>query len=132
MLTKQAKYIVGFSLIAAILLYLALTSFKSSLQYYVTVSELEAKSDYYSTKVLKVAGHAHNIQRIEGEGGGSYSFIVDEGGKQLSVTYKGIVPDTFKEGSDVVVTGRMEPSGNFIATEILAKCASKYEAKMKP
>ncbi len=49
----------------------------------------------------------------------------------MNTSYKGFVPDTFKEGSDVVVTGSFDDKGSFVATEILAKCASKYEAKLE-
>lgn len=129
---KHAKYAVGFGLIALALVYLGLTSFRSSLQYYVTVTELMARTDYYSSKILKVAGHARAVVREETPDGGVYKFFVDEGGHTLAVEYKGIIPDTFKDGAEVVVTGRLGDNNIFIATEILAKCASKYEAKMKP
>jgi cytochrome c-type biogenesis protein CcmE len=41
----------------------------------------------------------------------------------------GRVPDTFKEGSQVVVTGAADDDGVFHATQLLAKCPSKYEAE---
>ncbi len=39
----------------------------------------------------------------------------------------GRIPDTFRDGSQVVVSGRMGPDGTFVATRLLAKCPSKYE-----
>ncbi|MBI2853705.1 MAG: cytochrome c maturation protein CcmE [Chloroflexi bacterium] len=63
--------------------------------------------------------------------------ITDEkdtaGPKQnLAVVYTGPMPDTFfadvKRGDvSMVVVGRMGPDGVFAATEVLSKCASKYE-----
>ena len=41
--------------------------------------------------------------------------------------YRGIAPDTFTDSVDVVVGGRMGADGTFRATELLAKCASRYE-----
>jgi cytochrome c-type biogenesis protein CcmE len=38
------------------------------------------------------------------------------------------VPDTFLDDAEVVVTGRLTPEG-FMATEMTAKCPSKYEEK---
>jgi cytochrome c-type biogenesis protein CcmE len=35
----------------------------------------------------------------------------------------------FKEGGDVVVTGKLDEAGVFQATDILTKCASKYQAE---
>jgi cytochrome c-type biogenesis protein CcmE len=43
------------------------------------------------------------------------------------VVYRGIAPDTFTDGVDVVVEGRMGEDGTFHATTLLAKCASRYE-----
>ena len=43
------------------------------------------------------------------------------------MVYRGIAPDTFTDSVDVVVSGRMGTDGTFQATELLAKCASRYE-----
>jgi hypothetical protein len=45
----------------------------------------------------------------------------------LRAYYTGIVPDTFKADSEVVLTGTMDDQG-FHATEMTAKCPSKYDA----
>ena len=45
----------------------------------------------------------------------------------VPVSYRGIAPDTFTDGVDVVVEGRMGQDGTFHATTLLAKCASRYE-----
>ncbi len=127
---KKYFYLIGFAVIVAAMAYLMTTSLKSSLQYYVTVNEaLAAKSDL-NDKVIKIAGSAKDIQRLEEDGRSLYKFKVIENANAIDVTYKGFVPDTFKEGSSVVVTGSLTDSGEFVATNILAKCASKYEAKM--
>jgi cytochrome c-type biogenesis protein CcmE len=47
----------------------------------------------------------------------------------LRVEYASLeTPDLFKDGAEVVVEGRLEPSGTFHATNLLAKCPSKFEA----
>jgi cytochrome c-type biogenesis protein CcmE len=128
---NNIKYLISFLIILGVLIYLVSTTFQSSLQYYVTVSELQAKESDYQDKTLKVAGVARNIQRTDGEYESKFDFTVVEGGKDLQVYFSGLVPDTFKDGSDVVVTGHLTPDGRFEADEILAKCASKYEAKIE-
>jgi cytochrome c-type biogenesis protein CcmE len=40
----------------------------------------------------------------------------------------GRIPDTFTDGSQVVVSGKMNATGAFQASQMLAKCPSKYEA----
>ena len=50
-----------------------------------------------------------------------------DGAQVVPVVYRGIAPDTFTDGVDVVVEGRMATDGTFHATTLLAKCASRYE-----
>ncbi|HSA60481.1 MAG TPA: cytochrome c maturation protein CcmE [bacterium] len=131
-MSKKLRYLLGFILflVSGFIVLVLSTTFRSSLQYYVTVSELRANEAKYEKSSLKVAGHASQIEKIEGAGKMSYRFRVDEGGASIPVAFTGFAPDTFKEGSEVVVTGRMNPDGSFAATDILAKCSSKYEAKI--
>jgi len=50
-------------------------------------------------------------------------------GDALSVTFASLeTPDLFKDGAEVVVEGRLTDAGDFHATNVLAKCPSKFEA----
>ena len=42
------------------------------------------------------------------------------------MAYTGILPDLFKEGQGVIAQGKMDPSGEFIADEVLAKHDENY------
>jgi len=53
-------------------------------------------------------------------------FTVSDDKASVPVTFRGIVPDLFKEGSGVVAEGRMEPGGTFVADNLLAKHDEKY------
>lgn len=53
-----------------------------------------------------------------------------ESGQTVAVFYQGAMPDTFKDESDVVLTGTYKGE-QFVATEVLAKCASRYEEKLE-
>ena len=55
------------------------------------------------------------------------SFSVTDGAEVIPVTYRGVIPDTFTDSVDVVVEGRYNKDGTFVATTLLAKCASRYE-----
>jgi cytochrome c-type biogenesis protein CcmE len=57
------------------------------------------------------------------------SFDVTDGRLSVPVVYTKEIPDTFKENGDVVVEGKLDPSGRFQAHHLLAKCPSKYEAE---
>ncbi len=52
-------------------------------------------------------------------------FTVFDGDARTPVTYRGIVPDLFREGSGVVAEGRLQ-GGRFIADSILAKHDERY------
>lgn len=65
-----------------------------------------------------------------------YRFKVQSNGKVVDASYKGIVPDTFKdrpgEEAEVVLKGQMTPTGFHVSPNgVTAKCPSKYEAAKK-
>jgi cytochrome c-type biogenesis protein CcmE len=97
-----------------------------SMQYYKYVDEVMAQPEAWQGKKLQVHGHvvAGSIARkpdtLE------YRFDVHRNGKTVRAYYTGIVPDTFKDESEIVLTGSLDASG-FHATEMTAKCPSKYE-----
>jgi cytochrome c-type biogenesis protein CcmE len=53
-------------------------------------------------------------------------FVVTDTEKDMPVTYKGILPDLFKEGKGAVAQGKLGPDGVFVATEVLAKHDENY------
>jgi cytochrome c-type biogenesis protein CcmE len=113
-------------LILGTLGYLAATGIQQSKSYYVTVTELRGMGNDAYVKRLRVAGIvvAGSIQRH----GTGADFVLDEQGKQLKVEYKGSEPppDTFKDESQALAEGTMGRDGIFHASELQAKCASKY------
>lgn len=54
------------------------------------------------------------------------SFVVSDGIAKVPVTFRGIVPDLFKEGSGVVAEGHRRADGTFVADNLLAKHDEKY------
>ena len=109
--------------------YLAVTAAQADKSYYVTIGELQAMGNKAYTRHLRVAGDvaANSIQR----NGTNARFVLTEQGHTLPVTYQGIEPppDTFKDGSQALAVGTFGRDGVFHATELQAKCASKYAAK---
>ena len=57
------------------------------------------------------------------------SFKVSDGGATLPVTYKGILPDLFREGQGVVTEGALDSAGVFKADTVLAKHDENYMPK---
>ena len=126
----RTKFLIGAGMVLAAAGYLMASSINSTGVYYFTPSELSARlaADSSMRNVgLKLGARVvpGSIKRVAG--GREYAFVVTDGAQSYSVVYRGIAPDTFTDGVDVVVEGRMGPDGTFHATTLLAKCASRYE-----
>ena len=116
------------SIILGTIIYLAITGVQADKSYYVTIGELQAMGNKAYTRHLRVAGDvaANSIERS----GTNANFVLTEQGHTLQVSYQGIEPppDTFKDGSQALAMGTYGRDGVFHATELQAKCASKYAA----
>jgi len=109
--------------------YLAYTGVQDSKSYYVTIKELNGMgADAYS-KRLRVAGNVApgSIKR----NGTHLEFQLVEEGRMIPVVYNGTEapPDTFKDNAQALAEGKYGKDGVFHATNIQAKCASKYAPK---
>ena len=80
--------------------------------------------DVWYGKPLQIHGFAKNIGRKRDSL--EYRFEMHNKGQVVLASYTGIVPDTFKNDSEVVLEGTLGPDG-FQATGMTAKCPSKYE-----
>ncbi len=125
---RQGKFLVGFGVVIAAIGYLIYTGFSESTMYYLTVSELHASPVY--AKNMRLNGHVvtGSIEKDE-VGTLRVRFLAEEGGMETNVVYTGVIPDTFKDGSEVVVEGTYAPDGTFSAHTLFAKCPSKYESE---
>jgi len=119
-------------IVLATITYLAVTAVQADKSYYVTIGELQAMGNKAYTRHLRVAGDvaANSIARS----GTNAQFVLTEQGHTLRVSYQGIEPppDTFKDGSQALAMGTYGRDGVFHATELQAKCASKYAAAKPP
>ena len=109
--------------------YLAYTGVQDSKSYYVTIKELNGMGNGAYSKRLRVAGNVSpgSIKRQ----GTHLEFNLEEGGRTIPVVYSGTEapPDTFKDNAQALAEGKYGRDGVFHATNIQAKCASKYAPK---
>jgi cytochrome c-type biogenesis protein CcmE len=124
----RVKFLIGSGIIIVTLISLAYVGFTQSKTYYHTISELNSLHGMALHQRMRVSGNvrAGSINRESGR----VDFILEEQGKTLPISYTGRdpLPDTFKDGAQALVEGRMTPDGRFVAEQVQAKCASKYEA----
>lgn len=103
------------------------TTLGESMQYYKYVDEvMAAPADSWEGKTLQMHGYVVPGTRAKDPDTLEYYFELQRNGKKVPVYYRGIVPDTFLDDAEVVVTGHLTPTG-FVASEMTAKCPSKYE-----
>ena len=110
----------------AFLLYAAISQEGGGLSYYVTVDEFLSEPPEGNNFRVKGKVKDGTIERMPS--GMDVAFVMTEGGRDLTVSYHGIIPDTFVDGAEVVVEGDLGTDGRFVADNMLAKCPSKYEA----
>ncbi len=127
---KKVKFIIGSVCIVLALGYLITTSIKTTSKFFLTVDELEAAGTQYHGAGLKVKGTvvSGSINRNP-DNRLDVSFRIEENKSTLPVTYKGITPDMFEGGREVVVEGTLGRDGVFHANTLLTSCPSKYEAE---
>jgi cytochrome c-type biogenesis protein CcmE len=104
---------------------LVLNAFQSNLVFFFSPSQIAA-GEAPKDRAFRVGGMVQtgSVKRL-GDGL-TVEFIVTDTAQSVPVTYKGILPDLFREGKGVVAQGRLGPDGVFRANEVLAKHDENY------
>lgn len=96
-----------------------------------TVPELQAQTQDMRGAALRIAGKVTedpiqwDVQKL------SLAFTMGEGEARIPVRYKGVKPDMFQAGADVIVEGKIGPDGVLVANNLMTSCPSKYEEEKK-
>ncbi len=126
---KRIKYkpIIISAVVVMVIGYLIYTGLRDTMIFYLTVSEVLASPTEELTETQKVGGlvTAGSVQWDPKTL--KLSFKLEDEQANLIVNYSGVVPDSFKPGTEVIVEGTYRGDGNFWAKTIMPKCASKYE-----
>jgi|SRR6185295_533804 len=99
------------------------------LHYYMTVGEFLAQGGAPQGN-FRVDGKVESgtIERLPTGEDVRFTIVDPSGGASMPVHYRGVIPDTFVDLATVVVEGKLQEDGTFVAHTLLAKCPSKYEA----
>lgn len=102
------------------------SSLRDEARYYKYVDEVMAEPQAWYGKSLKLHGYVADPRKKPGTL--DHWFIAKRGDYAVPVTYTGFVPDNFKEGGEVILTGTLTPDGFKVDPNgITGKCPSKYE-----
>jgi cytochrome c-type biogenesis protein CcmE len=108
--------------------FIAAAALRDEASYFYTPTTL-AKAQVEPGKAIRLGGMVQKGSIIRAADGVSISFTVQDGQGSQQVTYRGITPDLFVEGSGVVADGRLRADGVFVADDLLAKHDENYVPK---
>jgi len=103
------------------------SSLSEGTEFYKHVDEVMANPGAWQGKRLQLHGFVVEKSILRRPDTLDYRFQVQSNGKVLPVRYTRVVPDTFKDGAEVVLKGRLGPDGFAVDRDgVMAKCPSKY------
>ncbi|MEM8770670.1 MAG: cytochrome c maturation protein CcmE [Pseudomonadota bacterium] len=129
---RERLYMFGGAFIAAAgAVALTLTALSQSITYFYTPSEL-ADLEEAPTRPIRLGGLVldGSVKHPTGPTSGEQiTFVVTDGGAEVRVSYKGLLPDLFREGQGVVVQGKLIGANDLVADNVLAKHDENYMPK---
>ncbi len=104
---------------------LSLNAFRDNIVFFFSPTQVLA-SEAPQDRTFRLGGLVEEGSLKREDDGLTVHFVVTDTAKNIPVTYKGILPDLFREGQGVVAQGRLGDGGTFMASEVLAKHDENY------
>jgi cytochrome c-type biogenesis protein CcmE len=129
---RKRKIRLGVALTVAVLLAVALvyTSFSAGTE---AKQPSEVLASANTGETYQVTGQV--VSEKSGPKGREFVMANDDGsGERMRVSYpEGVVPDPFRVGREVIVTGQLDEAGNFVAEKdsLITKCPSKFSDEVQ-
>jgi cytochrome c-type biogenesis protein CcmE len=122
---KKLALIGGALAVIGIIAALVLNALNSNIALYISPTDV-AEGKAPQGKIFRIGGLVKEGSLQRQADGVTIAFVVTDTAKDITVNYKGILPDLFKEGKGVVAQGKMTGAGTFTASEVLAKHDENY------
>ena len=104
---------------------LALSALKDQAAYFYSPSDL-AKAGDVAGRPIRLGGMVARGSVARAADGVTTRFVVTDNVRTVGVSFRGVLPDLFREGSGVVAEGELSRTGLFVASNILAKHDERY------
>ncbi len=114
----------GLAVLGAVIA-LVLNAFQSNLVFFFSPTQVAA-GEAPKGKPFRIGGMVKEGSIQREADGVTLRFAITDTERDITVAYKGILPDLFKEGKGAVVQGRLGDDGVFVAKEVLAKHDENY------
>ncbi len=146
------RFLFGLGILGTSVLFGLESSANSSVEYFITVSELLNRKDKMLNKPTRVSGAVigdsivfddasdtlsfliadvpANYEEVEQQGGLAVvleNAVNDAGRQRIEIVYVGEKPELLRDMAQAIVTGQLHSDGIFYAEELLLKCPSRYE-----
>lgn len=127
MLNKR-RFMLGALVIAAAVSYLVYAGIRSTSTYYFEMDEFVSHKASHDGEDLRVKGwvRSGSMRWDPRTNDLAFDLALQDGSEPVPVAYRGILPDMFSEGREVVVEGKYG-EGKLAAKQIMTSCPSKYE-----
>jgi len=122
---KRVAMVAGGLAALAVAAALVLSAFQQNLVFFFTPSQVAA-NEAPQGKTFRIGGMVETGSVKRQPDGLTVRFMVTDTAKSIPVTYRGALPDLFREGKGVVAQGRVGADGMFVANEVLAKHDENY------
>lgn len=124
--------LVGLLVVAAAVVGAVMFGFKEASIYALGTDQLVSRADELTGRRVRVEGELVPGTLVKRDDPCEFRFRMRAGGAELPVRYpQCVIPDTFRDrpegGVEVTVEGTLQQGGEFQATLVMAKCASKYD-----
>jgi cytochrome c-type biogenesis protein CcmE len=124
--------VVGLVAVAAALVGVVLTGMQDKGMYARQVDTLLKDKAKFAGKAVRVEGTLVHGSLVVRTNPCEYRFRIETNSVEMPVRFaQCVVPDTFRDVKDidvgVTVGGKLQEDGTFEATEVIAKCPSKYD-----
>jgi cytochrome c-type biogenesis protein CcmE len=104
---------------------LVLSAFRKNLVFFFTPTQV-LSGEAPRGRSLRIGGLVETGTLRRQPDGVTVSFVVTDLAHAVTVNYRGILPDLFKEGKGVVAQGRLGADRVFVADQVLAKHDENY------
>src|SRR5438105_13201555 len=124
---QNLKFLIAGGVIVLAVAYLVTMGLQGTTVYVLTVSELQAKGATAQNQLFRVSGNlVPGTLARDSSGLGVQFLIADPSSNPLTVVYRGgQVPDIIGDNIEIVAEGKLDATGTFTATNVLAKCPSR-------
>jgi len=127
---RRLMIVGGAILLLGVAAALVLNAFRDTVVFFFSPSEVAARLDDPDLALMdrrfRMGGLVEEGSVTKLEDGVTTEFVVTDGADEITVRFTGMLPTLFREGQGVVVEGRLQTPGLFIAEDVLAKHDENY------